>query len=104
MPRRFLGYMRSHRQAENRGSQILGDGQAPAVRGQSSEVRIGAREVRGDGVMDQRRDAGLGQLLLQRVPLRMPDDKQVPDWISPRGNKGQYKTRGPTSERRMEDR
>ncbi len=53
---------------------------------------IGAGQMRGNGIVNQSSDARLRQMVLKNIALLMPDDKQVPDGLGPRGNKWQGQT------------
>ena len=77
--------MRPYGQAENGIRELFGDGEErECVSG-----GIGAGEVGGDGIVDQRADTGGGQFFLEVVALRSPHDEEVPDGVGPLGNGGE---------------
>src|SRR5947207_3241701 len=51
--------------------------------GRPKAIRVCARKMGRDGIMNQCSDAPISQLLLKRVAARRFHDVKVPDWISP---------------------
>src|SRR6266481_6687930 len=78
--------VRSDGQTQDGVGKIFGDRKRAAAPFPAS---IGAREVWRDGIVYERADASLGELLLQRVAVAVADDEQMPNRLRPGGRSGQ---------------
>jgi len=72
--------MRSHWQTQNFVGEAFGDRQSAR---RISQLRIGAAEVRRDGIVDQRLNSFPRQRFAEKVALSMTDYEQVPFLPSP---------------------
>ena len=74
------------RQTQNLPSNLLGNRQGPRT---EPQVGVGTTEMRRDRIVDDGLDTRARKVLLQGVSFAMSNDEQVPDRVSPFGNKRQ---------------